>query len=372
MTGLERILTTLRHQEPDRVPVFELIINEPVIRALYPSTGLGSGGEVTYLDFVEMEGVDACCIFENSRVTKEFDSQTFADEWGIVWRTGDAGIPYPLEGPIKSKSDLDTYQPPDPDADYRLDNLREAVKRFKGERAVFFLGHETFEFSHYLLGGMDKLFLAYIEDPEFVDRLSETIWSYKERVLANAAEAGADVLMTGDDIAYRPGPIMSPDHFRRYVLPYLQKAVDVAHAHGRPFIKHTDGNLWSIMDDIVATGLDGLDPLEPIAHMDIGEVKAKYGDRITLVGNVDCGELLARGTEEEVIEAVKETIAKASPGGGHILASSNSIHPAVKPENYRAMTDAAHTFGHYPLNPNLIEEYRDKNYMSKYVDKRRE
>ncbi|MCK4298585.1 MAG: hypothetical protein KAX80_03580, partial [Planctomycetes bacterium] len=94
----------------------------------------------------------------------------------------------------------------------------------------------------------------------------------------------------------------------------------------------------------------------------------KFGGRITLVGNIDCGELLARGTEEEVIEAVKETIAKASPGGGHILASSNSIHPAVKPENYRAMTDAAHTFGHYPLDPDLVAQYKHKNYIAKYLD----
>ncbi len=368
MTGLERILTTLRHEEPDCVPLFELIINEPVIRALYPSTETRAGGEVSYLDFIELEDQDACCIFENFRVTKEIDATTFVDEWGIVWRTSDTGIPYPFGGPIKSKRDLDTYQPPDPDADFRLDNLRQAVKRFKGERAIFFLGHENFEFSHYLLGGMDKLFLAYLEDPELVDRLSEIIWSYKGKVLANAAEAGADALMTGDDVAYRSGSIMSPEHFRRYVLPYLQKAVDVAHEHNVPFIKHTDGNLWPIMDDIVGTGLDGVDPLEPIAHMDIGEVKAKYGDRITLVGNIDCGELLPRASEEEVAEAVKETIAKAAPGGGYILASSNSIHPAVKPENYRAMTQAARTFGHYPLDPDLVEQYKHKNYMAKYLD----
>jgi len=360
MTGLERVLTTLRHEEPDCVPLFELIINEPVIRALH--------GEVSYLDFIELEDLDACCIFENSRVIKEIDADTSVDEWGITWRFGDAGIPYPLDGPIRSQADLDGFQAPDPDADYRLSNLREAVKRFGGERAVFFLGHETFEFSHYLLGGMDKLFLAYIEDPEFVDRLSEIIWTYKERVLANAAQAGADVLMTGDDVAYRSGPLMSPEHFRRYVLPYLQGAVDVAHAHGVPFIKHTDGNLWSIMDDMVATGLDGLDPLEPIAHMDIGDVKEKFGDRITLVGNIDCGELLPRGTEAEVVEAVKETIAKAAPGGGYILASSNSIHPAVKPENYRRLAQTARRFGRYPLDPDFVEQYSQKNYIAKYLD----
>jgi uroporphyrinogen decarboxylase len=116
---------------------------------------------------------------------------------------------------------------------------------------------------------------------------------------------------------------------------------------------------------MVDAGIDAIDPLEPIAHMDIGEVKEAYGDRIALCGNVDCGELLSRGTPEQVVEAVKETIAKGSPGGGHILASSNSIHPAVKPENYRAMLDAAREFGRSPLDEAMVAEYREKSYIQR-------
>jgi len=174
------------------------------------------------------------------------------------------------------------------------------------------------------------------------------------------------VLLTGDDYAHRQGSIMSPAHFREFVLPYLQGAVNVAKAKGLPFIKHTDGNLWQIIDMIIDTGLDGLDPLEPIADMDIGKVKEKFGDRIAVVGNVDCGELLSRGTPEQVVEAVKETIAKASVGGGHILASSNSIHPGVNPENYKAMVQAAKKYGTYPLDQKMVEEYRRKNYIETY------
>jgi len=77
--------------------------------------------------------------------------------------------------------------------------------------------------------------------------------------------------------------------------------------------------------------------------------------------------VLTRGTVEEVEEAVKETIAKASPGGGHILASSNSIHPAVKPENYKAMVEAARKYGRYPIEPKLIAQYRNRNYIAKYL-----
>ena len=359
MEGAERMLSALRREEPDRVPVWELIVNEPVIRALY--------GDISYWDFVEREGLDGLTVFEDQRVVEWLDQDTYRDEWGIVWKVEPNGVAYPSGGPIREEQDLDRYTPPDPDADHRLRSLEAAVKRFKGERAIVFLGHETFEFSHYLLGGMDKLFLNYVLNPTFVDRLSEMIWSYKGRVLARAAEMGADILLTGDDYASQKGTLMSPAHLERFVLPWLTRAVEVAHAHGVPFIKHTDGNLWKIMDMLVGTGLDGLDPIEPMAGMDIGAVKTRYGDHIAVLGNVDCTEILPHGSREDVIAAVKETIAKASVGGGHILASSNSIHPGVKPENYRTMVEAAREFGAYPLDPKMVEKYRARDYMAKWV-----
>jgi uroporphyrinogen decarboxylase len=136
---------------------------------------------------------------------------------------------------------------------------------------------------------------------------------------------------------------------------------------GVPYIKHTDGDIWSILDMMLEAGIDAIDPLETVAGMDIGKAKAKYGDRVALVGNVDCTALLPRASTREVVEAVKETIAKGSPGGGHILASSNSIHPAVKPENYKAMVQACRKYGQYPLDPKMVKEYRTKNYMAKYL-----
>jgi uroporphyrinogen decarboxylase len=126
--------------------------------------------------------------------------------------------------------------------------------------------------------------------------------------------------------------------------------VDVIHEEGAKVIKHSDGNLWLILDSIVGTGIDGINPIEPIAGMDIAEVKQKYGKRACLVGNIDVSHLLPHGTESEVEAAVKECIRKASYGGGHIICSSNSIHSSVNPRNYLAMINAARRFGVYPLN----------------------
>jgi uroporphyrinogen decarboxylase len=320
------------------------------------------------LTFIERRDLDGVTIFENFRERRRYDDATFEDEWGIVWRIEPNDIAYPAGGPVASESDLARLRVPDPDADYRLDDLQAALERFGGERAVAFLGHETFEFCHYLMGGMANLFIAYHEDPGLVDRLCEVIWGYKSRVLERAAAAGADVLITGDDYAGRHGAFMGPEHMDRWVLPALEGAVEIAHAAGLPFIKHTDGNLWRVMPRLLETGIDALDPVEVIAGMDIGEAKARFGDRIALAGNVDCTELLCRASVRDVEEAVKETIAKAAPGGGHILASSNSIHPGVKPENYAAMLEAARRWGAYPLDTEMVETYSRRNYIAPYLD----
>lgn len=376
MNGYERMLAAVRRDRmPDKVPIWELIINRPVIAALCPDLFSdanvaryewgSAGGFQLQADFIEREGLDGITVFEDIQIRHQIDDRTYVDEWGLTWQTEEHGIPYVIDHPIKTEADLDAYRAPDPEADHRYKSLEMAVKRFKGEKCIVFLSHEAFEFSHYLRG-LDTLLMDYVLNPDMARRLARIIMDYKTRVLEIAADTGADVLCTGDDYAHRSAPIMSPEHFREFLLPYLQEAVDVARRKGLPFLKHTDGDLWPIIDDIVDTGIDCLDPLEPIAGMDMARVKSAYGDRLSLAGNVDCGQLLPFGTPEEVAEAVKETIAKGAPNGGFILASSNSIHPAVKPENYRAMVEAGREFGGYPLDDRMVSEYAEKDYMARY------
>ncbi|GAI03704.1 unnamed protein product, partial [marine sediment metagenome] len=134
-----------------------------------------------------------------------------------------------------------------------------------------------------------------------------------------------------------------------FLTPGLKQIVQYCHSRGVPCLKHTDGNIWSIFDLIVETGTDAIHPIDPSAGMDFGEAKAKYGDKVCLIGGVDCGALLSWGTEDQVREGVKEAIRKAGKGGGYICASSNSIHAGVKPENYVAMIKAIREYGKYPL-----------------------
>lgn len=361
MNGYEGMLTALKRDgEPDFLPIWELIINEPVMRALF--------GKVSLFDFVEKMDLDGICVAEDIQLQRAETKPRVAiiDDFGIKWSY--SGVVFqPSEGPIKRVEDLNAYEMPDPNSEKKYASLKLVIQRFKEKRAIVFLSHDSFEHSAYLVGGIANLMRWYVLYPEAVKGLADRISEYKQTTLRIASKMGADILLTGDDYAFRDRSMMSPKQFKEFVLPYLERAVTIAKSNKLPFIKHTDGNLWDIIDMIVGAGIDGLHPLEPVAGMDIGRVKKLYGNRIAVIGNIDCTYILPHGTEAEVVDAVKETIAKASPGGGHIISSSNSIHPGVKPENYRTMVKAARKYGKYPIDKQLVEENKKRSYVSRLM-----
>ncbi|RME80310.1 MAG: hypothetical protein D6775_16565 [Caldilineae bacterium] len=169
-------------------------------------------------------------------------------------------------------------------------------------------------------------------------------------VLAEAMlERGVDGLHGGYDWAASNAPMFSPRHFEQFVFPRLRQITDLCHRYGGVYVKHTDGNVNRLIPGMIAAGVDAYHAIEPRAGMDIARLKQTYGDRLTLIGNVDCSTVLVDGPAEAVVEATRAVIRAAAPGGGFLLSSSNSIHPGVKPELYLAMLDAARTYGRYPI-----------------------
>jgi uroporphyrinogen decarboxylase len=164
------------------------------------------------------------------------------------------------------------------------------------------------------------------------------------------AARGVKIVYTGDDVAGTDGPLMSPASFHALFAPGLHRVIGGFKELGLKVIKHTDGMLWPIIDSIVDSGIDCLDPIDPIAGMDLAQVKAKYGSRIALKGNVDCAHLMTLGSPAQVAEATRAALRQGAPGGGFILSSSNSIHSSVKPENYAAMLAALKESGSYPIS----------------------
>ncbi len=148
------------------------------------------------------------------------------------------------------------------------------------------------------------------------------------------------------DLAFNTNTLMSPDQYAEFLGPYHKEIVDNVHRKGARIFKHSDGNLWPILDMLLDCGFDGIHPIQPQC-MDIGEVKQHLTGRACVMGNIDCMYVLCDATTDEVEQTVRDTIEAAAPGGGYIISSSNSVHPGCKPENYIAMVRAARSYGKY-------------------------
>lgn len=338
MTSTERVHAALTGVTPDRVPLVEMLVDPKVSQALVP----GAEDMAAAMDQLDLDCVPCSVYFPP--VT--WHGNEYVDEWGVTYRPSEQTLAHPLRPALTCPDDLPRWQPPDPDAPHRLEPLRRNLARFKGKRAIFLHHRAAFMHSVYLVG-MDRLLEFFYTEPEFVHELMDRVVAVNERIIRNAIRLGAEVICIADDYASNLAPMFSPRHFLEYVWPRLQRIVNAIHEEGALAIKHSDGNLWPILDDIVSTGADGLNPIEAIAGMDLGEVKAKYGDRLCLVGNIDCGELLCHGTTAQVEAAVAEAMGMAKLGGRFMLASSNSIHAGVKPENFAAMVRAGKEYGAY-------------------------
>jgi uroporphyrinogen decarboxylase len=346
MDSRERFFTSLlRRGEPDRVPIMDLDIAPEIINSLLPGA--------TIYDFIEDMDIDALLVLEDIP-WEDVGPGVKRDHWGVLRKfefssmMGFEKWPIPLEPRITSEKELAIYKPPNPREERRLETLNNAIERLKSKKVIIFGHHSSLLYPWFILG-TENLFRYYIENPQFAKRVIDMVVDYFLELETYAIELGADVILDGEDYCGNQGLFMSPEHFDEFVLPGLQKVVNRAKEKNIPFIKHCDGYIWPIIDRLVETGIDGLNPIEPAAGMDIGEVKKAYGDRIAVIGNIDCAHLLSFGSKQEVQTAVKECIQKASPGGGHIISSSNVIHDGVPPENYAAMINATKEYGHYPI-----------------------
>lgn len=360
-TPRNRFLTALRGGTPDRVPTFELEFNDEAVASLAAlftgdvpplKSPIDSPPEENRrrsdLFFTVVEGLD----LDAATHVLAFDARRlpgrrehFTDALGVVYRNSAHGDPFPVEGPVKTAADLQHLHLPDPHAMLApFRHWRSQVRR----RALVCCIPGPFKLSWSLMGGMQHLLLAYALDRTFCLELARICTDFIVAILSAAIEAGADAVLLDGDIADNRGTLMSPDHYRRYLKPFHHECIAQARARGCPVIKHTDGNFWPVLDDLLEVGFDGLHPIQPQC-MDIAVVKAHVAGRACLIGNIDCMHLLPCGTRAEVRAAVEATIREVAPGGGYVIASSNSIHPGCDAHNVLTLFRAARQYGRYPI-----------------------
>jgi len=339
--------------QPDRIPHFEWIIDRRVRDAICPGS--------SFEEFTVRMGLDAILTAPDIKKEK-IGPKRYRNEWGAISEDTGEEHTFPIEGPIRTLKDLDDYAPPDPHAPGRYDSLERIVGKYKGKLAVGVHLNDVFSIPRYLMS-FERLMIAFAEQPELVVRLVDLSVDVNLEMARQCARRGADFVFTGDDYASTERPFVSPRAFRELLLPGLKRVMAGFKECGLAVIKHTDGAIMPLLDMILEADVDCLDPIDPIAGMDIEAIKRQYGKRIALKGNVDCGHTLTFGSEKEVVEETIAVIRKAGDGGGLILSSSNSIHSAVKPGNYLAMSNAIRAYGTYPL---LLDAWADSGAVAAF------
>ena len=161
-----------------------------------------------------------------------------------------------------------------------------------------------------------------------------------------AAHGGLDGFALCADYCFNTGPFLSPGQFGEFVTPFLADLIRGYRDLGFYTLKHTDGNIMPILDQLVQARPHALHSLDPQGGVDIAEVKRLYGDEVCLIGNVNCG-MLDTGTEEEVEESVRYALSHGMPGGGYVFSTSNCVYTGMRLRRYELMLDVWRREGNY-------------------------
>jgi uroporphyrinogen decarboxylase len=362
MKPRERVLTALKREIPDRVPWLEISIDEILQKRIMGTT------DFTPIDLCAKLGMDAFGYrfpiggeatsgpvtmaldsgfkekyYYPQKVTFDF-SPPFIAEMGTTPETGRSFVKRGLLTSNESLKLLDEYLP-DPDHPARYEQVAKWIAKYKGEYAVFGrirLGSSS------MLESMGLAEFAYnvYDHPDLVKEIHRRFSEWFAKVVEYLNQMDFDFYVAADDLADSKSPWMSPGMYREFFLPYERI---VAEAIKKPWVFHSDGNLLPIFEDLLTLGMSGIHPFQPSA-MDIKQVKATYGNRVCILGNVDLDYTLTLGTPEEVEKEVKEKMAALAPGGGYIIASANSLPDYCKTENVLAMAQAIRKYGRYPID----------------------
>jgi uroporphyrinogen decarboxylase len=329
----ERFAQTLMHRHTSEVPLIELGIHPTIKQSLL---GRPINTLLDDIDFMRSMGYDFIKIQPGFDLELNRSVVSSARSGGAYTNISDRAWAVERQGLITNWEQFEKYPWPT--------SSEITYARFEEARTILpdgmgIIGQYGDIFTNtWELMGYETFAIAIYEQPNLVEaiyqRLANLILGMFD-VMASMDWIGA--LWYSDDIAFSSGLLVSPDFLRRLFFPDLQRIGELAKRRGIPFIYHTDGILWDVMDDIVASGVTALHPIEPKA-MDIVEVQQRYGDRLCLCGGIEV-DLLARGTPDQIRSTVSSYLEKLSMTGSWCAGSSNSIPEYVPVENYVAMVE---------------------------------
>ena len=407
MTSRERVLTALRHQEPDRVPLDlggmrSTGMHAVAYNRLKKYLGIETGATQVYdvwqqlalteealmrrfgIDVIPLNHLKVAFGLSNASwkaytlpdgsqglISSEYEPRVTPD--GAKELLDASGVPLarmPADGfwfdqvynPLcdaVSMADIAAYDWgahvfTKEDLDYLTRESRR-LHRDTEYAVVAHFGGSIFEWSQLMRGYANAMadlagntrLAAYL-----LDRMTE-VHMENLRLFLDAVGDHIDVIVMGDDLGMQSGPWISPRTYRDLLKPRHSKMYQYVKErcpHIFVFL-HSCGSIYSLLPDLIDAGVDIINPVQVSAKdMDPVRLKQEFGDRLTFWGGgVDTQTVLPKGTPTEVRKQVKERMAIFGPGGGFIFCQVHNVQSEVPPENVLAMLEAAAEFRDYPL-----------------------
>ncbi|MGI6375167.1 MAG: uroporphyrinogen decarboxylase family protein [Anaerolineae bacterium] len=352
MTMHERMSRIYAHREPDRAPIVESPWASTVDR--WRREGLPAG-----VDWEDYFGVDryASIAVDNSprypeRTLEVADAyRIYTTRWGVTqrdWRDH-GGVPEFLHFTI---TDPDAWaaakarMTPDP---ARVDwaHLERNYRRWRREGA-WIRGHFWFGFdvTHSWMVGTERVLLALIERPEWVQDMVMTMLDLDIALFDMLYERGysVDEINWPDDLGYKGNQFMSRRMYRELIKPAHHKACQWAHARGVKVCLHSCGDVRPLVPEFIDAGVDMLNPLEVKAGMDPLALKAQYGDALAFFGGLNA---VLYETPELLWAEMRRVIPAMKRGGGYVIASDHSVPDNVSLDEFREFVRLAKELGRY-------------------------
>ena len=358
MTGRQRFLTALRGGLPDRVPLFEYHWGPPFIKMVLGqpySYYHNAEDEVAMSLSVGIDMVWTAPLGFIGLATIQKHGDRYQDEWGTYYGTGEQSWPSGWsEGDVvNSREDWRRIHIPDPDDPRRFQQPRQTVELAAGRLAV--VGGVRGPFSStWMLAGLVNMSMWIYDDPQLLHDMLRELGRWNTQLALHMVEAGVDAIVIHDDWGMNKSTFIKPDDWRRFVRPYIADQVEAIANAGVPVILHSDGNLNALMDDIVQLKIAALNPLQRSANMNLAHVKARYGHRLCLVGNIDTTQTLSHGTPDAVEREALECLLDAADNGAYIMAPDHSYHSAIPFDNIWRVLSTCKQYGVYPLDIEAI------------------
>ena len=335
MTQKERVISQIKHEFTDPVPIARLAFDGDVAERLDSYYG-NSKWRSLVSETDHILGVSA---INRDGVQVTDTSGMYTDVFGSKWRNDMRTLH--LEEPVLKEPSLKTFAFPQA-SDFLIENWKDDILKIieaNPEKFIIVgLGYGMFVRS-WTLRGYQGALADTAAEPEFYDELIETICELQLSLLDEVLALPVDGVILDGDWGDQRGIMMGPDRWRRFIKPRLAKLYDRIHAAGKYTLNHSCGNVSDVIPDLIEIGLDVLQSVQPEA-MNPYELKANFGKDITFWGGLGSQKTIPFGTPEEIRGEVRRLCTEMGKGGGYVLGPAKGLQPETPTENAAAVVEA--------------------------------